>query len=98
MLRSGWAISPGREGAGRDLVQQRLEDVVVAAIDERQVDPGVAAEAPRGVQAPKSAADDGDAVPGRGLHALHDAGARSGGSRSRSRGGPSSADDARRPP
>ena len=54
----------GRERAGCDLVEQRLEDVMVAAIDERQVDPGVAAEPPGCVQPPESAADDGDAVPG----------------------------------
>jgi hypothetical protein len=35
-----------------------LEDVVVPAIDERQVDSLVTTEASRGIQAPESAADD----------------------------------------
>src|SRR4029079_6399701 len=40
-----------RDRARRDLVQQRLEDVVVAPIDEGEVDALVAAEAPGRVQA-----------------------------------------------
>ena len=47
----------GREGAGRDLVQERAEEVVVAAIDERDVRrrPG---QGPGGVEAAVAAADD----------------------------------------
>ena len=36
--RSGWAMSPGRQRAGRDLVEQRLEEVEVAPVDEGQPD------------------------------------------------------------
>ena len=35
MWRIGAAMSGGREPGGRDLVEQRLEDVVVAAVDQR---------------------------------------------------------------
>ena len=60
-----------REGAGRDLVEQRLEQVVVAPVDQRQVDLGVALRSsPCGVQAAEPAADDDDAVRaggGRGI-------------------------------
>ena len=38
----------GREDARRDLVQQRLEQVVVAAVDECDVDGQVAEEPARG--------------------------------------------------
>ena len=51
-----------REGAGGDLVEQRLEGVVVAPVDERQVDPVVLAEPPGRVQAAEAATDDRDAV------------------------------------
>ncbi len=50
------------ERAGRDLVQQRLEGVVVAAVDEGQIDPLVVPEALRGVQAAETATHDRDPV------------------------------------
>ena len=49
---------------GRDLVEQRLEEVVVAAVDQRDVD-RPAAEEPGGGQAAEAAADDHDAVAAR---------------------------------
>ena len=60
--RSGWAISPGVERAGRDLVEQRLEQVEVAAVDERDLDRVLAAQRPGRVQPGEPAADDDDAV------------------------------------
>ena len=48
----------GRQRAGRDLVEQRLEEVEVAPVDERQPDLGVDAEAARRVQPGEPAADD----------------------------------------
>ena len=53
---------PWAQGTGRDLVEQRLEEVEVPPIDEGEVDPLVAAELPCGVQPPEAAADDDDAV------------------------------------
>ena len=53
----------GREDAGRDLVQQRLEQVVVAAVDQRDVDRQLSEEAARR-QPAEAAADDDDAMPG----------------------------------
>ena len=50
----------GRQGAGRDLVQQRLEEVEVAPVDQRQADLRVDAEAARGVQPGEPAADHDD--------------------------------------
>ena len=38
--RNGGATRPGREDPGGDLVEQRLEEVVVGAVDERDVDVG----------------------------------------------------------
>jgi hypothetical protein len=54
--------------ASRDLVEQRLEEVEVAAIDERQRDLRLAAEDPGRVQAGEPAANDEHAMPpvGRG--------------------------------
>ena len=53
----------GREDAGRDLVQQRLEQVVVAPVDQRDVDRQLSEE-PARRQATEAAADDDDAMPG----------------------------------
>ena len=63
----------GRQRARRDLVQQRLEQVEVAPVDERQADLGIDAEAARGVQPGEPATDDHDAMRqsrrlGRRLH------------------------------
>ena len=58
-------MSPGESGPGRDLVEQRLEQVVVAPVDEGDVDPVVLAQLLRRVQAAEAAADDQDAVSGR---------------------------------
>ncbi len=49
----------GRQPGGRDLVQERLEDVVVAPIDEQDIDRRVFQGA-GGAQAAKAAADDDD--------------------------------------
>ena len=46
-----------REHPGRHLVQERLEEVVVATVDEGDVD-GLAAEAPDREEAAEAAADD----------------------------------------
>jgi hypothetical protein len=53
---------PGRQDPGGDLVEQRLEEVVVGAVDERDVHEG-AVEGARGVQPPEPAADHHDPVP-----------------------------------
>ena len=50
-----------REGARRHLVGQRLEEVEVAPIDQRDVD-RAARELQRGLQAAEAAADDDDAM------------------------------------
>ena len=50
-----------RERAGRHLVEERAEEVVVAAIDQRDVDIGLA-QRPGGVEPAVAAADDQDAV------------------------------------
>jgi hypothetical protein len=49
--------------------------VVVSPVDERQIDPRVLAERPRGIQAAEAAADHGDAVSGgrSGGHGVNDA-------------------------
>jgi hypothetical protein len=47
----------GRERRRRDLIQERLKDVMVAAIDQRDTYVGVA-ERPCGGQATKAAAND----------------------------------------
>ena len=54
-LRSGAAMSPGLEQAARDLVQQRREQVVVAPVDEHDVDRLVAQLAGRTARPPKPA-------------------------------------------
>ncbi len=51
-----------REGAGGDLVQQRLEEMEIAPIDEGHVEARVVAQVLGGVQAAEPAADDDDAV------------------------------------
>ncbi len=50
------------QGAGRDLVQERLEEVEVPAIDERDLDTSVSAEALGSVQATEATTDDDDPV------------------------------------
>jgi hypothetical protein len=52
----------GREARRGDLVEQRLEHVVVLAVHERDVH-GRAREPARGLQAGKAAADDDDVFP-----------------------------------
>ena len=52
----------GRQGARRDLVEQRLEEMEIAPVDEREADLGIDAEAPRGVQPGEPATDDDDAM------------------------------------
>ena len=56
---------PRREHAGGDLVEQRLEEVVVAAVDQRDVHRHVG-ESPDGQEAAEAPADDDHLVP-RGL-------------------------------
>ena len=51
----------GRERAGRDLVEQRREEVMVAPVDQRDLDVG-AAQLADGLQAAEPAADHDDAV------------------------------------
>ena len=51
-----------RQRAGRDLVGERLEEVEVAAIDEREIDRR-RGELQRGLQAAEAAADDDDPMP-----------------------------------
>src|SRR5262249_46958726 len=63
----------GREGAGGDLVQQRLKQVVIAAIDQGDVD-RCSSERPGRAQTAEAAADDDDAV--SRAHALHSTPAR----------------------
>ena len=58
--RSGWAMSPGRDRARRDLVEQRREQVEVAPVDDGQVDPVVLAELAGRVEPAEAAADDED--------------------------------------
>ena len=60
--RSGCAISRGLQRAGRDLVQQRLEQVEVAAIDEGDVDRVLAPQRAGRVEPGEPAADDHDAM------------------------------------
>jgi hypothetical protein len=56
-----------RQRTRGDLVQQRLEEVVVLAVDERQVDTLVPPETARRVQPREAAADDQDAVEALGV-------------------------------
>ena len=51
-----------RQRPGRDLVEQRLEQVEIAPVDERQPDLGIDPEAARGVQAGEPATDDDHAM------------------------------------
>jgi len=55
---------PGRQHARRHLVQQRLEQMVVATIDQRDVD-GSVGEHPDRRQPTEAAADDDHPVPRR---------------------------------
>ena len=50
MRRMGEAISAGRQARGRDLVEQRLEEVMIAAVQENHRH-GLPAQAPRGAEA-----------------------------------------------
>ena len=61
-MRIGQAISDGRERGRRHLVEQRLEQVVVAPVDDGDVDVG-ALQLLDGGDAAKAAADDDDAMP-----------------------------------
>jgi hypothetical protein len=54
----------GREDTGRDLVEERLEEMVVRAVDEGDVD-RLPTERPRRSQPTEAAADDDYAVPAR---------------------------------
>jgi hypothetical protein len=58
-----------REYACRHLVEERLEEVVVRPVDQRDVDVALAQE-PRGEQAAETAADDHDAVGHRAAAAI----------------------------
>ena len=53
----------GRDRAGRDLVEQRREQVEVAAVDDGQVDARVPAELAGGVEPAEAAPDDQDPMP-----------------------------------
>ena len=59
----------GREPGGRDLIEQRLEDVMVVPVDERDVDRRLR-ERLGGAQAAEPAADDDDARTRRFSHEL----------------------------
>ena len=59
---------PFGEDARRHLVEQRLEEVVVGAVDDRDPD-RLAAERPGGEEAAEAAADDHDVVAGVGAGA-----------------------------
>ncbi len=61
MTRSGEAISSG-ESARRGLIEQRLEEVEVAAIDQRHLDRRPAQPADS-LQAAEAAAHDDDPMP-----------------------------------
>ena len=54
------------ESPRSDLVEQRLEQVEVAAVDERHIDSIVATQVAGGIEATEPAADDEDAMPGGG--------------------------------
>ena len=56
-----------RERPGRDLVQQRLEQVVIAPVDQRHRDIGLVTERLRGVEPAEPTADDDDAMPSSAL-------------------------------
>jgi hypothetical protein len=56
--------------AGRHLVEQRLEEVEVAAVHERDAHPGVTTKHARRVETAEAAADDQDAVGHRVTGAL----------------------------
>ena len=51
----------GREGAGCDLIEEGLEEMEIAAVDERHVDGG-ATEGFSGVETAETAAEDYDAM------------------------------------
>ena len=67
MCRSTGEIAPGRQDAGGHLVEQRLEQVVVPPVDERDVEVGRGEQAGGG-QAAEPAADDDNAVALRCAH------------------------------
>ena len=58
----------GRQRAGRDLVGQRLEQVEIPAIDERDLH-RCPAQPERGLKPAEAAADDDDAMGARVIHA-----------------------------
>ena len=55
--RSGWPTAVSLEQVGRDLVQERLEGVVVVLVDEHDVDVGVL-QLPRSADPGEPAAED----------------------------------------
>jgi hypothetical protein len=57
--RSGYATSPRRQRPGRDLVGERLEEVEVAPVDQRDVH-ACSPQAEGSLQAAEAAADDHD--------------------------------------
>ena len=59
----------GREAAGRNLIEQRLKEVEVASIHDREVD-GRAPQLLCGIEAPETASEDHDAVSCRLRHTL----------------------------
>ena len=59
MWRIGAATAGARQAGGGDLVEQRLEQVVIGAIDHRHAHRR-ARQRPRGEQAAEAAADDDD--------------------------------------
>ncbi len=61
----------GRQGGGRDLVEQRLEQMVVALIDHGHLD-RLAGEPPRRIQAAEAGAHDHHARPGGWIGRGHD--------------------------
>ena len=56
-----------RQRPGRDLVEQRLEQVEIAPVDERQTDLRIDPQAPRRIQAGEPATDDDNAMRWRAL-------------------------------
>ena len=59
--RSAGRDLPAREDAGSNLVEQRLEQVVVDAVDQRDVNVALRARRSRDLETAEAAADDDDA-------------------------------------
>jgi len=60
----------GRQCRGRDLVQERLEEVVIVAVDHRHLD-GRPGQLARRFESAEAGADDNDALENGGLGPLH---------------------------